>query len=555
MTRRLRALWNVGQYTNVSREFQLLEESNKVPGTFEPVDLSGADVTVTLIHDSWGHTAVDELEGEVIDAEEGRAEFTFTAEHLAAHGDHRIQFVVDYGDEEQLVPPHAGDWIVAVGRRAAGADLPLDISELTAAKATIEDLYADHLEVGQATISEVIGDPEISSLSIDELDVDSLAGGIVSDGLLNGSLHGPGLTIDDGDLAVTLDIEEIEGLANPFNEHVDANNYDINNLRYLFAQAVTIGGDGPIEGILEHALDDDNRLQGFDHLFREDVDADGNDLENAGTVNSDRTETDELTGGFISSEQPDEGLWVNPNEPIVENGLVEVGTGSLANTVQAALDYADAENLEGAYIPTMQFDGAIAPYPGQTIKGGGEGQSVLWNDGTLINSDNNPERITYEDITIEVDDPDNSAFACLVPFDNDRIRNVELIPSGAEHALRMSSHHGSGVRIDGLNVPEHPQDGRQTEAVVFRTAGNTIVNSTINGRVWFDADDNFADMVRADRYRVESNDCILSASRSEGIVELNGDQNMVTGCNVDDIDDSGTDNHWEGQNILRSGGS
>ena len=265
--RRLRAIWAVGQHTNVSREFQLLEESDEVPGTYEPVDLTDADVTVTLVHNSWGHTAVDELEGEVTDADEGEAVFTFTAEHLAAEGDHRIQFEVDYGDEEQLVPPNAGDWIIAVGRRAAGADLPLDISELTAGEATIGDLVVDHLEVSAATISEVIGDPEISSLSIESLDVDELAGGIVTDGPLDGLLHGPGLTIDDGDLAVTLDIEEVEGLTNPINEHVQGNNYDLLDFRHAYLSALTVGDDGPIEGIASYALDDDNVLQGFDHQF------------------------------------------------------------------------------------------------------------------------------------------------------------------------------------------------------------------------------------------------------------------------------------------------
>ncbi|MDJ1433578.1 hypothetical protein [Halostagnicola sp. A-GB9-2] len=78
---------------------------------------------------------------------------------------------------------------------------------------------------------------------IGSLDVDEIDGGIVTNGPLNGSLHGPGLTIDNGDLAVTIDVEEIEGLSNPLNEHIDANNYDITSIREVDAQSASVSSE------------------------------------------------------------------------------------------------------------------------------------------------------------------------------------------------------------------------------------------------------------------------------------------------------------------------
>lgn len=188
-TRRLQPVLRVGQHTSQTREFRIVDPDG------DPVDVSDADVTLTMEHDRLAYTAINGEPVTIVDGVGGFVEYDFSTEETSLEGRYRVQFEVTYSDgETALYPPDDHTWMLDVGRRIPETQ-PLSVPSVSAAEGTYDSLQVGSIEIEQASISEVVGDPDISDLSIDSLDVDALTGGIVG-------TRGPLVRLDGPDLQI-----------------------------------------------------------------------------------------------------------------------------------------------------------------------------------------------------------------------------------------------------------------------------------------------------------------------------------------------------------------
>ena len=221
----------IGQRTTITREIQLIESSH---GS-DPLDLSDAEsVTLTLEHYEWGFTAIQGGECTIVEPAEGIVEYTFDQSDTSLHGRYLLQFEVDYGSETELVPSDSDDWVLDIGRRQPKYQ-PLDVPSITADEGTFGHVQSDTIDIGSATINEVVGDP-----NIDHLSVTSFEAGSADIDSLTGPLDAGGQPIDNvGDSPSIRGVvpqeyvdqifsdNYVEGMSNPATADFELNNHTI----------------------------------------------------------------------------------------------------------------------------------------------------------------------------------------------------------------------------------------------------------------------------------------------------------------------------------------
>ena len=204
----------IGQRTTITREIQLVEADH---GS-DPLDLSGAEsVTITLEHYEYGHTAVENGACTIVNPSEGIVSYTFDQRDTSLHGRYLVQFEVDYGAQTELVPPNSEDWVLDIGRRQSKYQ-PLDVPRITADEGVLGHMQADTVDIGSATIEEFANDPNISSLSIDTLNLTAFDGGVVG-------ARGPLTRLDGPDLQINAN-GELEWVDPNTGGFVDGSDHD-----------------------------------------------------------------------------------------------------------------------------------------------------------------------------------------------------------------------------------------------------------------------------------------------------------------------------------------
>lgn len=232
ITRNIRPIVRIGQQVETTESFDLTSDGHRR----KPLDLTNAtSVEINLEHVSGAFTIIDWGSCTISEPVNGEVEYTFSeSETTTLHGDYYVQFRVTYENgESELVPPDGYEWIVRIGRKQPREPTPLEVSRLYADEATIGNLQVDN-----ATIAEVVGDPEIDSLSMATLSADQLGQDISANGFRITDLP-DSQDIRDAVPQEYVDAmagENITGASNPATADYDANNYDIIN-------ANTVGAD------------------------------------------------------------------------------------------------------------------------------------------------------------------------------------------------------------------------------------------------------------------------------------------------------------------------
>lgn len=235
-TKNIRPIVRIGQQVETTEKFNLTSDGHRQ----EPLNLINAtNVEISLEHVSGAFTIVNWENCTISDPLNGEVEYTFTeSDTTTLHGDYYVQFRVEYEDgESDLVPPDGYEWIVRIGRKQPSEPTPLEVSRLYADEATIGNLQVDN-----ATIAEVVGDPEIDSLSMNTLSANQLGQNLNSNGYRITDIPAPE-NIRDAVAQEYVDNmagENITGASNPATDHFDLNNYSLRNGENLEANSATI---------------------------------------------------------------------------------------------------------------------------------------------------------------------------------------------------------------------------------------------------------------------------------------------------------------------------
>lgn len=226
ITKNIRPIVRIGQQVETTEPFNLTSDGHRR----EPLDLTNAtSVEINVEHYSGAFTAVNWGTCTISDPRNGEVEYTFTeSDTTTLHGDYYVQFRVQYENgESDLVPPEGYEWIIRIGRKQPNEPTPLEVSRLYADEATIGNLQVDN-----ATIAEVVGDPEIDSLSMNTLSANQLGQNLNANGFRITNVPDPQDPRDfiPQEYADTLFSDNyVTGTSNPATADYDANNYSIRN--------------------------------------------------------------------------------------------------------------------------------------------------------------------------------------------------------------------------------------------------------------------------------------------------------------------------------------
>lgn len=177
-------------------------------GRGKPFDLRDATVRLYIEHENGNGLVV---EGEEVDVKRGmlgEVEYEFDQEQTLYGGNHPAEFEIEWDDGGTATVPNRGYYNVRIN---TPLNRGLSAAELEPGDYTVGYLHANAVDTRELTVG--------------------------NDGPYT-SLAGPGLTRENGRLAVTAEFSGIEGMSNPATAHVDFDNYDAQNVGELDSQSV-----------------------------------------------------------------------------------------------------------------------------------------------------------------------------------------------------------------------------------------------------------------------------------------------------------------------------